>query len=61
MDGDKDSFSEKVSFRETYLDERVRELLPGVGSVASGVERIFYFWPFLETNFSRFERVGAFY
>ena len=61
MDEDKDYCSEKVSFQEISLDERVCELLPSAGSVESGVERVFGFWLFLETNFSGFERVGTFY
>ena len=48
MDEDKDSCSEKVTFQEISLDERLWELFPGAGNVASGVESVLNFWPFLE-------------
>ena len=56
----KDSFSEKMSFREISLDENVCELLPSASSVESGVENIFVFWPFFETSFSGSDKTRAF-
>ena len=57
----RDSFSEKMSIREISLDENVCELLPSACSVASGVENIFVFWPFFETNFYGSNRIGNFF
>ena len=57
-DGD-DSSSEKMSFLEAFLDEKMCELLPGASSVVLGVSNIFGFWPFFETSFSGFDKTGT--
>ena len=40
MDEGDDSPSEKMSFLETFLDEKARELLPGARSVTSSVSNV---------------------
>ena len=59
MDEGDDSPSEKMSFLETFLDEKVRELLPGASSVTSGVSTIFDFWLLFETSFLGSDKIGT--